>query len=142
MIRYTLKCDDGHQFESWFRNSEAYDTLSAAGQVSCAVCGSTSVDKAIMAPSVSAKDSEAAEAPADLSAPANPAEAALKAMREHLEANSDYVGKEFASEARKIHLGESDARSIWGEASREDAKALNDEGIPVAPIPWVSRRDD
>ena len=79
---------------------------------------------------------------APLSKPQSPAEAALVQMRQHLRENSDYVGKEFADEARRIHIGESEQRGIWGEATPDDAKALKDEGIPVAPIPWMSRQDD
>ena len=139
MIRYTLKCTKGHSFESWFRDSQAFDTLSKARQISCSVCGSTKVEKTIMAPSVSASTGEDA---APLSTPQNPAEAALAQMRQHLRENSDYVGKEFADEARRIHIGEAEARGIWGEATPDDAKALKDEGIPVAPIPWMSRQDD
>lgn len=145
MILYTLKCKDGHAFESWFRDSSAYDALAAAGQIACAVCGNTTVDKAIMAPAVGSGRRAAEEqpaAPASLSEPANPAEAALHKLREHLETNSDYVGRGFAEEARRIHLGEADARSIWGEATPADAKALHDEGIPVAPLPPIARRDD
>ena len=140
MIRYSLKCSDGHEFESWFRDSAAYDTLARVGQVSCAVCGSSSVEKTIMAPSVGGTKKTEPEAP--LSAPSTPAEAALAKLRQHLRENSDYVGKEFAEEARKIHVGESEQRGIWGEATPDDAKALKDEGIPVAPIPWMSRTDD
>lgn len=141
MIKYALKCSDGHPFESWFRDSAAFDTLVAAGQVSCTVCGSSSVEKTIMAPSVGTRvDVPSEQAP--LSAPSTPAEAALAKLRDHLQKNSDYVGKEFVGEARKIHEGESDQRSIWGEASLQDAKALHDEGIPVAPLPFVARRDD
>ncbi len=140
MIRYALKCPEGHGFDSWFRDSSAFDTLAKAGQIACSVCGATSIEKTIMAPSVSGAVSKTAEAP--LSAPATPAEAALREMRRHLQDNSDYVGREFADEARRIHEGEADKHSIWGEASREEAKALHDDGIPVAPIPWMSRRDD
>lgn len=141
MIKYALKCAKGHSFESWFKDSSAFETLSKAGQVSCAVCGSKKVEKTIMAPSVSGtKKKGGGDAP--LSQPSSPAEAALKEMRDHLRKNSDYVGNEFAAEARRIHDGESDARSIWGEATKEDAKALKDEGIPVAPLPWMSRQDD
>ena len=142
MIRYALKCAEGHDFDSWFRDSEAYDTLRKAGQVNCAVCGDTRIEKSIMAPAVSNARKSEPSTDAPLSAPAHPAEAALRKMREHLEKNADYVGKEFASEARKIHDGEADARGIWGEASREDAKALVDDGIPVAPLPFISRTND
>ena len=94
-----------------------------------------------MAPAVSGTR-EKAEEPAPLSTPTTPAEAALRKMREHLRKNSDYVGQEFAQEARRIHDGEADERAIWGEATLDDAKSLNDDGIPVAPIPWMSRQDD
>lgn len=141
MIKYALKCSKGHSFESWFKDSLAFETLSKAKQVSCAVCGSTKVEKTIMAPSVSGTKKKA-DADAPLSQPSSPAEAALKEMRDHLRKNSDYVGTDFATEARRIHDGESDQRSIWGEATKEDAKSLKEDGIPVAPLPWMSRQDD
>ena len=141
MIRYTLKCDEGHTFDSWFKGSEAFDTLSRAGQISCALCGSTRVEKSIMAPAVGGTSADA-EDQAPLSMPQNAAEMALANLRQHLKENSDYVGKEFADEARRIHIGEAEQRGIWGEATADDAKALKDEGIPVAPIPWMSRQDD
>lgn len=142
MIRYALKCAEGHAFESWFRDSAAYEALAKAGQLTCAVCGCPKVQKSIMAPALGGASSEASAPSQPLSAPAGPAEAALRKMREHLEKNADYVGQDFASEARRIHEGEADARGIWGEASREDAKALKDDGIPVAPIPFISRTND
>lgn len=142
MIRYALKCAEGHAFESWFRDSSAYDALAEAGQVTCAVCGTTEVQKSIMAPAVSGPSTEVEETKNPLSAPASPAEAALRQLRDHLSKNADYVGKDFATEARRIHQGEADARGIWGEATREDAKALKDEGVPVAPIPFISRTND
>ena len=140
MIRYDLKCAEGHAFDSWFRDSAAYESLANAGQVSCAVCGSTDIEKSIMAPAVGGTRKTNTETP--LSAPAHPAEAALRQLREHLSKNADYVGGDFAAEARKIHDGEAVERGIWGEATREDAKALADDGIPVAPIPFVSRTND
>jgi hypothetical protein len=144
MIRYSLKCGSGHEFEAWFRSSADFDAQREAGHVGCAVCGSTAVEKAIMAPAVSGSErgmdrGEAAEAP--LSAPASPAEAALAELRRKIEQTSDYVGRDFAAEARRIHDGDADKRSIWGEASLRDAKALKDDGIPVAPIPWMRRSD-
>lgn len=141
MIKYALKCSKGHSFESWFKDSSAFETLAKAKQVSCAVCGSIKVEKTIMAPSVSGTKKKA-DAEAPLSQPSSPAEAALKEMREHLRKNSDYVGNDFATEARRMHDGESDQRSIWGEATKEDAKSLKEDGIPVAPLPWMSRQDD
>ncbi|MEM7188019.1 MAG: DUF1178 family protein [Pseudomonadota bacterium] len=146
MIRYTLTCSEGHDFESWFRDSAAYDTLASIGQISCTVCGSSDVRKKIMAPAVSGtKKKPAAESAVPenaLSDDSSPAEQALRKMREHLQKNSDYVGTEFADEARRMHDGETDHRSIWGEATAEDAKSLHDDGIPVAPLPWMSRRND
>jgi hypothetical protein len=138
MIRYSLKCAEAHEFEAWFRSSAAYDEQRAAGHVRCAVCGGGDVAKAVMAPSVS---SPGAEPDPNLSKPASPAEAALRELRRHIEKTSDYVGRDFATEARRIHDGDADKRSIWGEASLGDAKALHDDGIPVAPIPWIRRGD-
>ena len=147
MIRYTLKCAEGHVFDSWFRDSQAFDTLAAAGQLACSVCGSTKVEKSIMAPAVgNARETGEATLPAapeaPLSAPSHPAEAALRKLREHLSKNADYVGKSFAEEARAIHEGAAEQRGIWGEATREDAKALVDDGIPVAPLPMINRTND
>ncbi len=136
MIRYNLKCAHAHEFEAWFRSSAAYDEQRKAGQVGCVVCGATEVEKAVMAPALKAD-----RAPPSLTTPASPAEAVLAALRRKIETNSDYVGREFATEARRIHDGEAAERAIWGEASREDARALKDDGVPIAPIPWMRRTD-
>lgn len=147
MIRYDLKCSQGHGFEAWFASSSAFEDQAARGLVSCAICGSDDVEKALMAPGVPAKgNAGAAEAPAEkpmMSAPV-PKEIAekLAELRRHVEANSDYVGTDFAKEARKMHLGETESRSIYGEASREEAKSLADDGVPVAPLPFIPRRND
>ncbi len=146
MICYSLRCADGHDFDAWFASSSAFDEQRASARVTCAVCGSAEVEKAPMAPSV--KGGRAAPDPSrpdpsrpDLSRPASPAEAALAGLRRHIERSSDYVGPDFAAEARRIHTGEAEKRSIWGEASRDEARALKDEGIPVAPVPWMRRGD-
>ena len=153
MINYTLKCANDHRFDSWFQSAEAFDKLKSAGMVSCAVCGDTSVDKAMMAPRVRPARSAAAQpqetsppaaetaapptpAPGPLSAPASPAEQALKELRDHVQANSDYVGKDFASEARAMHDGDAPERAIYGEAKPEEAKALIEDGVPFAPLPF------
>jgi hypothetical protein len=141
MIRYSLKCDRAHEFEAWFRSSAAYDEQRKAGHVACAVCGSTEIGKAVMAPAVAGASKLPDQAEPNLTKPASPAEAALADLRRHIERTSDYVGRDFAAEARRIHDGEADKRSIWGEASLRDAKALHDDGIPVAPIPWMRRGD-
>jgi hypothetical protein len=138
MIQYSLKCAEGHSFDSWFQSAAAFDKLQAAGHVACAVCGSGSVEKALMAPRVSMGEAEAAK-PA-LSAPKSPAEQALAALKAHVEKTSDYVGRNFVKEARAMHLGEAPERPIWGEARGEEAKALLDEGIAVAPLPFTPSR--
>ncbi|WP_323716550.1 DUF1178 family protein [Paracoccus aminovorans] len=135
MIRYALRCDQGHDFDGWFRNSEGFDSLLDAGQVSCTHCGSVKVAKALMAPKVAPTRDEGA-----LTAPRDPREAALEALRRHVEANSDYVGMSFAAEARAMHEGEAPARAIHGEAKLEDAKKLLEDGIPVAPLPFRARQ--
>ncbi len=138
MIRYTLKCADGHRFDSWFQSADAFDTLAARGLVSCAVCGGIEVQKALMAPPVPKKGKAEAEAPVPerpLSEPAHPAEAMLKQMREHVEKNSTYVGGSFAKEARDMHLGDAPERAIHGEANAQEAKALIEDGVPILPLP-------
>jgi hypothetical protein len=137
MIRYALRCENAHSFESWFGSSADFDRLQAGGLVACAVCGSSAVVKELMAPSV-ATAAAAAERP--LSAPASPAEQALTELRRKIEAESEDVGREFAREARRIHDGDAPARPIIGEARPAEAKALLDDGIAVAPLPWSSRR--
>lgn len=135
MIKYTLKCANEHSFDSWFQNAEAFGKLHSGGMVECAVCGSAEVEKAIMAPQVTTtKGKDIAEKP--LSAPASVAEQAMSDLKSYVEANSENVGTDFASEARKIHDGEAPSRSIFGEAKLDDAKKLLDDGVPVAPLPW------
>ena len=144
MIKFTLKCDKDHNFESWFQSGTAFDTLAAAGHLTCAVCGSASVKKTLMAPRVRPA-CNAAEPTADtpqkmaLSTPQSEAETALAAMRKQVEENSDYVGKSFAKEARNMHLGDSPERSIYGTASAEQAKALIEDGVPVVPLPFIPK---
>lgn len=133
MIRYDLKCACGHGFDSWFGNGADFDRLMAAGLVSCAVCGSSEVSKAIMAPRVAKSDRP-------LSAPASPSEQAVKEFRNQVESSADDVGTEFATEARRIFDGDAPERPIYGEAKIEDAKSLIDDGIPVAPLPWSKKK--
>ncbi len=142
MIRYTLKCSDDHTFDSWFQSAEAYSKLMAAGMVTCAVCGALGVEKAIMAPQVrTARKTMNFDTKArPLSAPASPAEQALAEMRRMVEENSENVGDNFASEARAIHDGEAPERSIYGQAKPDDAKALIEDGIKVARLPWGNKR--
>ena len=152
MIRYALNCAKGHSFESWFPNSEAFDKQAKRGLVSCPTCGSANVEKAIMAPKLGAgtkknpssrpaRNTPPAETPSSPGPVAmmSPLEsefrAKLKELRDHVTKNADYVGPRFSDEARKMHYGEIEHRSIYGEASAEDAKALNEEGIEFHPLP-------
>ena len=142
MIRYNLKCAHAHEFEAWFRSSAADDEQRRAGQVDCAVCGATEVEKAVMAPALMAAAAKAAPSPEpNLTTPTSPAEVVLAGLRRKIETTSDYVGREFATEARRIHDGEAAERAIWGEASRDDARSLKEDGVPIAPIPWMRRTD-
>ena len=151
MILYSLVCHQGHDFESWFANSAAYDKQLKRGLVSCPLCGSAKVEKAIMAPRLARKDKGTpvmarveASAPGRSEAPTpvamiSPQErefrARLKELRDHLTANADNVGKKFPEEARKMHYGDIEHRSIYGEASLQDAADLHEEGIEFHPLP-------
>lgn len=144
MINYALKCSQGHSFDSWFKSAEAYEKLAAGGLVSCAVCGISQVEKAIMTPRVrparNSASADAAKPRPTLREPASLAQQAMAEFRRRIEENSDYVGKEFAAKARAMHLGEIPERSIYGEARIEDAKALVDDGIPVTALPFNPNR--
>jgi len=153
MIRYALVCAKGHTFESWFQNSAAYDKQAEHGLVECPVCGDSKVEKALMAPTLSGTKKRArpsappmpeapVAAPDEAKAPVammSPQEQEfrqkLKELREHVTKNADYVGQKFPEEARKMHYGEIDHRSIYGEASPQEAKDLHDEGIEFHPLP-------
>jgi hypothetical protein len=142
MIQFTLKCDSDHRFDSWFQSSAAYDKLATAGMVSCSVCGSSKVSKALMAPRVNT--AQPPETPAKptrpLSEPASDAERAMAELRRKVEANATYVGGNFASEARAIHDGSSPDRPIYGEAKPEEARALIEEGVPIMSLPFAPGR--
>jgi hypothetical protein len=157
MIRYALRCERDHAFESWFQDSSAYDQQVKRKLVSCPVCNSVKVEKAIMAPRIVSKKgreraepvAEAAPAPVP-AAPDTPAAAGptplmmaqerelrakLKELRDHIVKNADNVGEKFPNEARKMHYGEIEHRPIYGEASPEEAKSLIEEGVEVSPLP-------
>jgi hypothetical protein len=172
MIRFALRCNAGHEFEGWFRNGDTYNRQAKRGEVRCPDCGSAKVSKAIMAPAIAKGGrraptevpAPAAAAPvstADATPPAQPPQPApapaasapemhisgklreaLVEMRRFIEKNAEYVGPKFADEARKMHKGESDERSIYGEASDEEAEELKDEGIEFGRIPWPKQRHD
>ena len=144
MIRYSLKCEAGHRFESWFQNAGAFSALEASGQLACPVCGAAKVEKELMAPSVRpTRTAEAATpetAAPNLRDPGTDLEAAIAALRKQIAENSEYVGMNFAAEARRIHEGEAPARSIHGEARPEDARKMIEDGLPVAALPFVPTR--
>lgn len=145
MIRYNLVCEAAHGFECWFPSSDSYETQVSRGLVTCPHCGSGSVSKAIMAPMIARKDR--AEVPVPALTPETPVQMIaeperklremIKALHDHVAAHSEHVGERFAEEARKIHYGEAEGRSIHGQASLDEARALIDEGIEVAPIPML-----
>jgi len=135
MIRYTLKCDQGHTFESWFASASAYDTVRKAGHVACVHCGSHAIEKALMAPAVSQVKAPPPDAPPTVT----PKNDALAALRREVEEKSDYVGDKFVTEARAMHNGSTPERAIYGEARIDEAKALIDDGIPVLPLPFVPK---
>ena len=141
MIQYALKCDKGHQFESWFKSAVAFDSLLAAGHLTCAVCGSAQVEKALMAPRVQAKSDDAvAETTPVLTNPETEVEKAIADLRQKVEESSDYVGDQFATEARAMHLGEKPERSIYGQARLDQARELIEDGVPLMPLPFKPKR--
>jgi hypothetical protein len=153
MIHYHLRCERDHAFESWFQSSSAYETQERRKLVSCPICGSTKVERAIMAPQIVSKRKRGHEISAPAPAPAPAAEAAapastplmmaqerelrtkLKELRDHIVKNADNVGERFPNEARKMHYGDIEHRPIYGEASPDEARSLIDEGIEVSPLP-------
>ena len=141
MIKYTLKCESDHTFDSWFQSAEAFDKLLSAKMITCSVCGALGVEKAIMAPRVAPARSRVQEqADGPLSAPASPAEQAMAEIRRQIEANAEDVGDDFAAEARAIHDGTKPERSIIGRAKPEEASSLIEDGVPVVPLPWGNKR--
>lgn len=143
MIRYALRCTKGHEFDSWFQSAAAFGRLEAAGRLNCATCGSSEVAKALMTPTVHAPRTGAAAADdRPLAAPRDDFERKLAAIRRHVEENADYVGVNFVTEVRDMHEGRTVARSIWGEAKLDEARALVEEGIPVAPLPFRPTRSN
>jgi hypothetical protein len=161
MIRYRLKCSKAHEFEAWFASSDAYDSQAKRRLLACPRCGSKQVEKAMMAPRVAKSASKRArsarpEATAEAAKPEAVVEAApttkpdtqrvaahselvaaMRRLRAEVEAKSEYVGRRFPEEARKIQNEEVPARGIHGEATAEEAKALSEEGIEFFPLPLL-----
>ena len=155
MILFDLKCGKGHVFEAWFRDGTTAEKQIAGRKIACPSCGTAKVQKAPMAPRIG-KSGKPAAAESGTAEPSQPQgvvmtkEMASKAvqlrkelgeLRKKIEANCDYVGGQFAEEARKIHYGETEARGIYGETSEEQARELSDEGIEFSRVPWLPRQD-
>lgn len=157
MIHYQLRCSEDHEFDGWFKDSATFERQAKRGLVDCPHCGNTQVTRALMAPAVATRETSPPTVPAPAPAPqaatpmAGPMAAGgrmpaqvyalLQRMRAEVEKNCDYVGPDFAEEARRMHRGESDKRGIYGETTKDEAEALADEGIEIANIPWVPRAD-
>jgi len=159
MIHYNLRCEQGHAFESWFQSSSAYESQEKRKLVSCPVCGSAKVERAIMAPRIVGKRGRDRAEPQPATAPSAPTalstevaapaptstpllmaqerelRAKLKELRDHIVKNADNVGERFPNEARKMHYGDIEHRPIYGEASPDEARALIEEGVEVSPLP-------
>jgi hypothetical protein len=150
MIHYHLRCERGHAFESWFQSSSAYEAQEKRKLVNCPTCGSAKVERAIMAPQIVSKKGRETPVPAPAAAASDAAtpastpllmaqerelRAKLKELRDHIVKNADNVGERFPNEARKMHYGDIEHRPIYGEASPDEARALIEEGVDVAPLP-------
>jgi hypothetical protein len=150
MIRYNLRCEREHAFESWFQSSSAYESQEKRKLVSCPVCGSTKVERAIMAPQIVSKKGRDLSKPATVTAETEPTASPstglmmaherelrvkLKELRDHIVKNADNVGDKFPAEARKMHYGDIEHRPIYGEATPNEARSLIDEGVEVTPLP-------
>ena len=151
MIRYALRCECGHTFESWFQSSTAYESQHKRRLVTCPACNSAKVEKAIMAPRLASKSTKAVSNPEPAIAPDLPAAASplamapeaqelaakLRELRAHVEKNAENVGRQFPHEARKIHYGDSEQRAIYGQATAEETRSLIEEGVEVMPLPLL-----
>jgi hypothetical protein len=144
VIVFDLACDEGHRFEAWFRSSETFASQLAAGELACPLCRSPRVAKAPMAPRLSRGSAVAAEPVGDPPAAKHGEDVvpALSRLRAVIEATCDDVGTRFAAEARRINYGEAAERGIYGEASKEEALALREDGIVCQVLPWWQRRND
>tara|TARA_B100000161_G_scaffold222466_1_gene167917 strand:+ start:149 stop:586 length:438 start_codon:yes stop_codon:yes gene_type:complete len=137
MILFQLKCEHDHEFEGWFKDGATYDTQAASGDLSCPVCGTSNVGKALMAPRLrTSRQKELAAEKQQQKAVAEATKAAIAEIRKQVETNCEHVGDKFAEEARKIHYGEAEKRGIYGEASLKETVELVEEGINVHALPW------
>ena len=130
MIRYTLNCNNGHQFDSWFSDSASFEKLREKGHLECAICSSKKVEKSLMAPEVNPKKKET------LLSKQSALEKEIKALKQKIKATATDVGENFSAEARAMHYGEKEEKPIVGKTTIDEAKELAEEGIPFTPLPW------
>ena len=130
MIRYTLNCNNGHQFDSWFSDSASFERLREKGHLECAICSSKKVTKSLMAPVVKPKKKET------LLSKQSALEKEIKALKQKIMATATDVGENFSAEARAMHYGEKEEKPIVGKTTVDEAKELAEEGIPFTPLPW------
>ena len=138
MIKYKLQCKNLHMFESWFRTSDDYQKLNDEQLLSCEICGSKSISKSLMSPSVNSQEKK--HPIETLKTLPTKEQKFLKELKKEIEKNCEYVGDNFEKEARAIHYGDSPERSIYGKTTYMEAKSLYDDGITVTPLPWVDRK--
>ena len=136
MISYSLVCDNSHKFDAWFRSAEAYDEQAGRGIVTCPLCNSTKVSKALMAPAIGRMSSDKVSLSSGHPQQAEIREM-MRVMRKKVTSEADYVGDKFAEEARKIHFKEADARGIYGEATHDEVAELIEDGVDFLPLPHV-----
>lgn len=130
MIRYTLNCNNGHQFDSWFSDSASFEKLREKGHLECAICSSKKIEKSLMAPVVTPKKKET------LVSKQSALEKEIKALKQKIKATATDVGENFSAEARAMHYGEKEEKPIVGKTTIDEAKELAEEGIPFTPLPW------
>ncbi len=142
MILFDLNCKNLHKFEAWFPSSKQYEEQRKKGLIRCPYCNTSSVKKALMAPSVKVSTSKKNKNKVVIQATNNKANLKeIRKIKKYIENNTENVGKEFAEEARKIYYGEKKARPIRGEATQDETKNLEEEGVPFSKMPWASRED-
>lgn len=130
MIRFTLKCSADHDFETWFASGDTFESMRAAGHVTCPECGDANVEKALMAPRV----------PARAAGSDGPPERSLARLRREFERKVTYVGRDFSDRARAMHEGTETHRPIYGEAAPAEVRRLVEDGVPVAPLPFIPKQ--
>ena len=133
MIKYTLTCNNGHQFESWFPNSDSFEKLKENGHLECAVCSSKEIEKSLMVPRINPGSDEKQKT---LISAQSAIEKEIKALKHKIKTTAKDVGENFSTEARAMHYGEKEEKPIIGKASLDEAKDLAEEGIPFIPLPW------